>query len=168
MSTSKPASKASAAAETDAQGIDTRLVRKLADILKDTGLTEIEVAQGELKIRVSRGGFAAPAAPVTYAAAPVQAAAPAPGPSAEVPTAAIMAGEQVKSPMVGTIYLQPQPEAPSFVKVGDKVAEGQTLLIIEAMKTMNPVPAPRAGKVVAVLVGDGQAVEFGEPLVVIE
>jgi acetyl-CoA carboxylase biotin carboxyl carrier protein len=82
--------------------------------------------------------------------------------------AASAAGEQVKSPMVGTIYLQPQPEAPSFVKVGDKVAEGQTLLIIEAMKTMNPVPAPRAGKIVAVLVGDGQAVEFGEPLVVIE
>lgn len=153
----------------DAQGIDTRLVRKLADILSETGLTEIEVAQGELMIRVSRGATAAPAAPVAYAApppAPVAAAAPA---SAEAPAAAAApAGEQIKSPMVGTVYLQPQPEAPTFVKVGDKVTEGQTLLIIEAMKTMNPVPAPRAGRVAAVLVGDGQAVEFGEPLVVIE
>jgi len=108
---------------------------------------------------------------VTYHAAPAPAAASAAGPSAEVPSsapAAMPAGEQVTSPMVGTIYLQPQPEAPSFVKVGDKVAEGQTLLIIEAMKTMNPVPAPRAGRVAAILVGDGQAVEFGEPLVVIE
>ena len=170
MSSPKPAAKATAA-DVDAQGIDTKLVRKLADILSETGLTEIEVAQGELKIRVSRGGVAAPAAPVTYHAAPAPAAAPAPGPSAEVPAPAAAAaptGEQVKSPMVGTIYLQPQPEAPSFVKVGDKVTEGQTLLIIEAMKTMNPVPAPRAGKVLAILVGDGQAVEFGEPLVVIE
>ena len=120
-------------------------------------------------IRVSRGATAAPAAPVAYAApppAPVAAAAPA---SAEAPAAAAApAGEQIKSPMVGTVYLQPQPEAPTFVKVGDKVTEGQTLLIIEAMKTMNPVPAPRAGRVAAVLVGDGQAVEFGEPLVVIE
>ncbi len=170
MPNPKPAA-SKASADVDAQGIDTKLVRKLADILSETGLTEIEVAQGELKIRVSRGAVAAPAAPVTYHAAPAPAAAPAPGPSAEVPAPAAAAaptGEQVKSPMVGTIYLQPQPEAPSFVKVGDKVTEGQTLLIIEAMKTMNPVPAPRAGKVLAILVGDGQAVEFGEPLVVIE
>ncbi len=171
MRSPKPAAAKATAADIDAQGIDTKLVRKLADILSETGLTEIEVAQGELKIRVSRGGVAAPAAPVTYHAAPAPAAAPAAAPSAEVPSsapAAMPAGEQVKSPMVGTIYLQPQPEAPSFVKVGDKVTEGQTLLIIEAMKTMNPVPAPRAGKVAAILVGDGQAVEFGEPLVVIE
>ncbi len=175
MPSPKPAAAKATAPNTsgdiDAQGIDTKLVRKLADILSETGLTEIEVAQGELKIRVSRGSVAAPAAPVTYHAAPAAAVAHAPAPSAEVPAAsaaAMPAGEQIKSPMVGTIYLQPQPEAPSFVKVGDKVTEGQTLLIIEAMKTMNPVPAPRAGKVVAVLVGDGQAVEFGEPLVVIE
>ena len=171
MRSPKPAAAKATAADIDAQGIDTKLVRKLADILSETGLTEIEVAQGELKIRVSRGGVAAPAAPVTYHAAPAPAAAPAVAPSAEVPSSAptaVPAGEQVKSPMVGTIYLQPQPEAPSFVKVGDKVTEGQTLLIIEAMKTMNPVPAPRAGKVAAILVGDGQAVEFGEPLVVIE
>ena len=171
MRSPKPAAAKATAADIDAQGIDTKLVRKLADILSETGLTEIEVAQGELKIRVSRGGVAAPAAPVTYHAAPAPAAPPAAAPSAEVPSsapAAMPAGEQVKSPMVGTIYLQPQPEAPTFVKVGDKVTEGQTLLIIEAMKTMNPVPAPRGGKVAAILVGDGQAVEFGEPLVVIE
>ena len=171
MRSPKPAAAKATAADIDAQGIDTKLVRKLADILSETGLTEIEVAQGELKIRVSRGGVAAPAAPVTYHAAPAPAAAPAVAPSAEVPSSAptaVPAGEQVKSPMVGTIYLQPQPEAPSFVKVGDKGTEGQTLLSIEAMKTMNPVPAPRAGKVAAILVGDGQAVEFGEPLVVIE
>jgi acetyl-CoA carboxylase biotin carboxyl carrier protein len=167
MPPSKPAAP-KATSDIDAQGIDTKLVRKLADILSETGLTEIEVAQGELMIRVSRGATAAPAAPVNYvAAAPV--AAPAPVASAEAPAAAAApAGEQVKSPMVGTVYLQPQPEAPTFVKVGDKVTEGQTLLIIEAMKTMNPVPAPKAGRVAAVLVSDGQAVEFGEPLVVIE
>ena len=79
-----------------------------------------------------------------------------------------MRGDAVKSPMVGTVYLQPQPGSPSFVKPGDKVKEGQTLLIIEAMKTMNPIPAPRAGTVVEILVGDAQPVEFGEPLVVIE
>ena len=171
MRSPKPAAAKATAADIDAQGIDTKLVRKLADILSETGLTEIEVAQGELKIRVSRGGVAAPAAPVTYHAAPAPVAAPVAAPSAEAHSpapAATPAGEQVRSPMVGTIYLQPQPEAPTFVKVGDKVTEGQTLLIIEAMKTMNPVPAPRGGKVAAILVGDGQAVEFGEPLVVIE
>lgn len=165
MPSSKPAAP-KATPDIDAQGIDTTLVRKLADILSETGLTEIEVAQGELMIRVSRGATAAVAAPVAYAA-PAHAVAAAPAPAAEAPAAA-PAGEQVKSPMVGTVYLQPQPEAPTFVKVGDKVTEGQTLLIIEAMKTMNPVPAPKAGRVAAVLVGDGQAVEFGEPLVIIE
>ena len=98
-----------------------------------------------------------PAAPVEAPPAPV-AATPAP----------VRAGDLVKSPMVGTVYLQPQPGADSFVKVGDTVSQGQTLMIIEAMKTMNPVPAPRAGKVVEVLVGDGQPVEFGEPLIVLE
>lgn len=167
MPPSKPTAP-KAASDIDAQGIDTKLVRKLADILSETGLTEIEVAQGELMIRVSRGATAAPAAPVSYVA-PAAVAAPAPvAAAAEAPAAAAPAGEQVKSPMVGTVYLQPQPEAPTFVKIGDKVTEGQTLLIIEAMKTMNPVPAPKAGRVAAVLVSDGQAVEFGEPLVVIE
>ena len=149
--------------------IDPKLVRKLADILTDTGLTEIEVEQGGLKIRVARQLTMA-AAPVTYQA-PV-AAAPAPTAAAVPAASAIEAeaprGQAVKSPMVGTVYLRPSPEAEAFVKVGDKVAAGQTLLIVEAMKTMNPIPAPAAGVVLEVLVSDAQPVEFGEPLVVIE
>ena len=156
-----------------ADPIDARLVRKLADILTDTGLSEIEVEHGDLKIRVAKApatvAYAAAPAP-TYAPAPVAApTAAASAVSAEAPAAAARAaGDQVKSPMVGTVYLQPQPDAPAFVKVGDTVSAGQTLMIIEAMKTMNPVPAPRAGKVVEILVGDAQPVEFGEPLVIIE
>ncbi|MDB5429346.1 MAG: acetyl-CoA carboxylase, biotin carboxyl carrier protein [Caulobacter sp.] len=168
-----PEPKAPAPKAAVADAIDARLVRKLADILADTGLTEIEVEQGELRIRVARE--------ITYAAAPQQvnyAPAHAPAPAAPAPAAApaadaapaapVYKGDVVKSPMVGTVYLQPQPGADSFVKVGDTVAAGQTLLIIEAMKTMNPIPAPRAGKVVELLVADSTPVEFGEPLVVIE
>jgi acetyl-CoA carboxylase biotin carboxyl carrier protein len=171
MASPKPTPAKPAAA--DSQVIDTKLVRNLADILRDTGLTEIEVQHGELKVRVSRGATAAPvAAPVAYAAPATAQAAVAPVADAPAPAApaapAAAAGEAVKSPMVGTIYLQPQPEAPRFIKVGDTVKEGQTLLIIEAMKTMNPIPATRAGTVTRILVADGQAVEFGEPLVVIE
>nr|WP_249138145.1 acetyl-CoA carboxylase biotin carboxyl carrier protein [Caulobacter sp. S6] len=151
--------------------IDPRLVRKLADILTDTGLTEIEVEQGGLKIRVARE-ISVAAAPAHYVAAPAPMAAPAAAPVAAAPAAAPAAeperGEQVKSPMVGTVYLQPQPGAASFIKVGDQVSAGQTLLIIEAMKTMNPIPAPRAGTVLKILVEDAQPVEFGEALVVIE
>ena len=157
-----------------ADPIDARLVRKLADILTDTGLTEIEVEHSGLKIRVARTLTAAPAQYVQQApmaAAPVQAApaaaAPA-GAAAEAPAATRAAGDVVKSPMVGTVYMQSAPEAPPFVKVGDTVSAGQTLMIIEAMKTMNPIPATKAGKVVEILVGDGDPVEFGEPLVVIE
>ena len=152
-------------------GIDTRLVRKLADILADTGLTEIEVEQGDLKIRVARE-ITVSAAPVTYAAAPAPAPAPAaatPAPPAAAPAeAAPQRGEAVKSPMVGTVYMQPQPGSPPFIKVGDQVSAGQTLLIIEAMKTMNPIPAAAAGTILQILVEDGQPVEFGEPLVIIE
>ena len=175
MSANKDAAEPAEKPKAAADPIDTRLVRRLADILKDTGLSQIEVERGDLKIRVVRELTAAPtqvyaAAPQVVAAAPavapvaapVQAAAPAP--AAPAPRA----GDLVKSPMVGTVYLQPQPGSPSFVKPGDTVTEGQTLLIIEAMKTMNPVPAPRAGKVLELLVGDGQPVEFGEPLIVIE
>ena len=150
-----------------AEQIDARLVRRLAGILNDTGLSEIEVEHGGLRIRVARTlpaaapvAFAAPApAPAAPQAAPAEPSAPA--------AAAPAAGDAVKSPMVGTIYLQPQPDAPSFVKVGDTVSEGQTLMIVEAMKTMNPIPAPRAGKVLEVLVANGQPVEFGEPLAII-
>jgi len=163
-----------APAPKDATGsIDPKLVRKLADILTDTGLTEIEVEQGGLKIRVAReiAVAAAPAhyvaAPAPIAAAPVHPAppaAPAPAPVAAEPER----GEQIKSPMVGTVYLQPQPGAAPFIKVGDQVSAGQTLLIIEAMKTMNPIPAPKGGTVLKILVDDAQPVEFGEPLVVVE
>ena len=150
--------------------IDTRLVRKLAAILTDTGLSEIEVERGDLKIRVVRNISAAPQA-VAYAPAPVAAAPPA-APAADAApvttTEALPPGEMVKSPMVGTAYLSPQPGAANFVKVGDKVTAGQTLLIIEAMKTMNPIPAAKAGTVRAIMVGDSTPVEFGEPLMVIE
>jgi acetyl-CoA carboxylase biotin carboxyl carrier protein len=158
----------------DPQGgaIDPKLVRKLADILADTGLTEIEVEQGGMKIRVARQVSVA-SAPATYTA-PVASAAPAPvstpaaSPAAPAAEAAAPRGQEVKSPMVGTVYLKPSPDAANFIKVGDKVAAGQTLLIVEAMKTMNPIPAPAAGVVLAVLVDDAQPVEFGEPLVIIE
>ncbi|HEY2660970.1 MAG TPA: acetyl-CoA carboxylase biotin carboxyl carrier protein [Caulobacteraceae bacterium] len=161
-----------APASKDASGsIDPKLVRKLADILTDTGLTEIEVEQGGLRIRVARELTAA-AAPIHYATAPTPVAAPvAPAPMAAAPAPAAVEperGEQIKSPMVGTIYLQAQPGTPPFIKVGDQVSVGQTLLIIEAMKTMNPIPATKAGTVLKILVDDAQPVEFGEPLVVIE
>ena len=166
-----------AAAESgDPQAIDTRVVRKLADILKDTGLTEIEVESGGLKIRVAREvtvqHMAAPmthqvaAAPMAAAPAPVAAAAPVA--EAAAPAAPAHNGETIKSPMVGTIYLQATPGSDPFIKVGQTVTQGQTLLIVEAMKTMNPIPAPKAGKIVEILVSDAQPVEFGEPLVIIE
>jgi acetyl-CoA carboxylase biotin carboxyl carrier protein len=146
---------------------DARLARELANVLNDTGLTEIEIERGDLRVRVVR---APPAAPVAVALPPAALAPPPPAPAAApVPAAAPPppAGDVVKSPMVGTVYRQPQPGAPAFIKVGDRVAEGQTLLLIEAMKTMNPIAAPRAGVIVEVLVLDGQPVEYGEPLVVI-
>ena len=155
------------------EAIDTRLVRRLADILKDTDLSEIEVERHGLRIRVAREMTVA-APPQAYApAAPAPQYAPQPAAAAPVaapvapPVASAPEGEQVKSPMVGTVYLQPTPGSPSFVKVGDTVSEGQTLLIVEAMKTMNPIAAPRAGTVKALLVVDGQPVEYGEPLVVL-
>jgi acetyl-CoA carboxylase biotin carboxyl carrier protein len=147
--------------------VDIEVVRKLADLLNETGLGEIEVERGDLRVRVARSvgyeGYPMVAAPP---AAP--AAAPAPAAAAPAPTAAQHKGDVVKSPMVGTAYLQPNPGADSFVRPGAQVSAGQTLLIIEAMKTMNPVPAPRAGRVVEILVEDGQPVEFGQALVVIE
>jgi acetyl-CoA carboxylase biotin carboxyl carrier protein len=158
--------------ESPSDPIDTRLVKTLADILKSTDLSEIEVERGDLRIRVARGTL-------TAAVAPQMIAAPAPAPVAPAPAAAAAAspapaaaperkGDLVKSPMVGTIYMQAQPGTPAFVKVGDSVAEGQTLMIVEAMKTMNPIPAPRAGVVAEILVEDSQPVEYGAPLVVLE
>jgi acetyl-CoA carboxylase biotin carboxyl carrier protein len=142
-------------------------VRELAEILNETGLTEIELEREGLRIRVAKTAGAAVVqayAPPPPAAALVTSA---PAPAASETPPAPPAGETVTSPMVGTVYLQPQPGAPAFVKVGDQVSFGQTLLLIEAMKTMNPIPAPKAGTVVELLVDDAQPVEFGEPLAVI-
>lgn len=146
--------------------IDSALVRELAELLAETNLTEIEVADGERKIRVARGG--APMAPVAYAPAPMAAAPAAAAPAAAAPEAApAMDGKAVKSPMVGTVYLAAEPGAPDFAPVGKVVKAGDTLLIVEAMKVMNPITAPASGTVKAVLVENGQPVEFDQPLVVI-
>jgi len=141
--------------------IDPELIRALAKLLEETGLGEIEFAEGDRRIRVARPVAAAATTVITPAAAPAAAAAAA-AEAGGVPANA------VTSPMVGTVYLAGEPGAPSFVKVGDRVREGQTLLIIEAMKVMNPIRAPRAGSVTRILVTNGAPVEYGEPLLVIE
>ena len=148
--------------------VDTALVRELAEMLGDTGLTEIEVEDGERKIRVSRGGGVAMAAAPAPVAAPAPAAptAAAPVPESAAAPEADTAGA-IKSPMVGTVYLASEPGAANFVKVGDSVTEGQTLLIVEAMKVMNPITADKAGTVKAILVENAQPVEFDQPLVII-
>lgn len=140
-------------------------IRELAAILDQTGLTEIEIEKSDVRVRVARTVAAGPAVAYAPASMPAPAAnKPAPAPAAiEGPPAGA-----VTSPMVGTIYLCPSPGADPFVKAGDKVAQGQTLMIVEAMKTMNPIAAPKAGTVRQILVRDAQPVEFGEPLVVIE
>ena len=149
--------------------IDSKLVRELAELLGETGLSEIEVEDGDRKIRVARQISAAPVAQVAVpAAAPVTAAAPAAAPAAAAEPAAPSLANAVKSPMVGTTYLAPEPGAAPFVSIGTAVKIGDPLLIIEAMKVMNPITAERAGKVTAILVEDGQPVEFDQPLVVIE
>ncbi len=148
--------------------IDVELVRKLADLLTETGLTEIEVEGGGFRVKVARGLSVTDVESIQAlpAAAP-QALIGGPAPAAAAP-AAQPRGEVVKSPMVGTVYLQSGAGADPFVSIGAQVTAGQTLMIIDAMKTMNPIPAPRAGKVIEILVDDEQPVEFGEPLVVIE
>ncbi len=151
-------------------GIDQALIRDLANILKDTDLTEIEVEQEDLRIRVSRAGttqyIQAPIAPPAYAAAPIAAA---PVAAAAAPAAATRnPANTVSAPMVGTAYMAPAPGSRAFIELGATVKEGQTLLIIEAMKTMNQIPSPKSGKVTEILVEDGSPVEYGQPLVVIE
>lgn len=148
-------------------GIDQQMIRDLAGILNDTNLTEIEVELGDMKVRVSRQSQAvhAVAAPAPYAP-PAPAAAPAPVAAASA--AADVNKNAVSSPMVGTAYMSPSPDSKPFIEVGQTVKEGQTLLIIEAMKTMNQIPSPRAGTVKAILFEDAQPVEYGMPLVVIE
>jgi acetyl-CoA carboxylase biotin carboxyl carrier protein len=143
--------------------IDQAVIRDLAAILKETDLTEIEVEQGELRIRVSRAGTAAAPAQVQHYAAPPAMAAP-----AAVPAAAAASVNAVPSPMVGTAYFAAAPGADPFVQVGSKVKEGQTILIIEAMKTMNQIASPRSGTVTAILIEDSSPVEYGELLMVIE
>jgi acetyl-CoA carboxylase biotin carboxyl carrier protein len=146
--------------------VDTSLVRELAELLGETGLTEIEVEDGTRKIRVSRGGGVAP---VQYQAAPA-ASAPAPAPAAAAAPAEPAAdahADAVKSPMVGTAYLSPEPGAPAFKAIGDKVSAGDTIIIVEAMKVMNPIVAPKGGTLAAMLVEDGTPIEFDQPLFVI-
>ena len=143
-------------------------IRQLAEILTDTGLSEIEVEQDGLKIRVAREVTAAIAAPPPQAApAPSPAPVSTPSPTVPDPTAGKSAGT-VNSPMVGTAYMAPSPEAAPFVQVGSKVKAGQAIMIIEAMKTMNQIPAPHGGTVTAILVSNGDPVEYDEPLMVIE
>ena len=150
-----------------AMRIDIDLVRQLAAVLDETQLTEVEVQDGERRVRVAREvtAVAVASAPVAAAAAPVAAA---PAPAAAPAAAPAPAANAVKSPMVGTAYLAAEPEKPPFVSIGSKVKPGDTLLIVEAMKTMNPILAPAAGTVTAVLVSNGQPVEYDQPLVVVE
>lgn len=143
---------------------DHALVRDLADLLDEKGLTEIEIERGEFRVRIARQtGGAGPA--MFHAAAP---AAAAPAPVAAASTDPADHPGVVASPMVGTAYLAPEPGAKPFVEVGASVRQGQTVLIVEAMKTMNAIPAPRAGTVREILVTDGQPVEFGEPLLIVD
>ena len=146
---------------TKANVLDKALVKDLADLLNETSLTEIELSDGTFKIRVARHGV--PAAHTVYAPTTVESTAPASsGPSAS-PSA--LPQDAMKSPMVGNVYLSPRPGAEPFVKVGDTVEKGQTLLIIEAMKVMNPIPSPVRGVVKAIFVQDSQPVEYNEPLI---
>ncbi|UUM30439.1 acetyl-CoA carboxylase biotin carboxyl carrier protein [Vibrio japonicus] len=154
--------------------MDIRKIKKLIELVEESGIAELEISEGEESVRISRNGPVAAPAPVQYAAAPVApapvaavapAAAPAP---AEAAAPAVPAGHQVLSPMVGTFYRSPSPDAKAFVEVGQSVKAGETLCIVEAMKMMNQIEADKSGVVTAILVEDGQAVEFDQPLVVIE
>lgn len=151
-------------------GLDAAWIRELAGILEETGLTEIEIEKDTVRLRVSRQGGIAPTVAMP---APVAAAAPAPSAAPAVASAPAAASSDdhpgtVRSPMVGTAYLSPSPGADQFIKEGGSVSEGQTIMIVEAMKTMNPIAAPRSGTVTKILVSDSQPVEFDEPLIIIE
>jgi acetyl-CoA carboxylase biotin carboxyl carrier protein len=164
---SSPAKTARAAAPKAETGqkIDAGLVRQIADMLSESDLTEIEVEKGDLRIRVSRQATLIAAGP-SYPQ-PQAFAAPAAAPAAPVAAAAPDHADSLKSPMVGTVYLRPSPDSKPFVEVGSLVASGQKVLLVEAMKTFNDIVAHRSGVVTAVLVEDGQPVEFGQPLLVI-
>ena len=159
----------------DHKDTDVEFIQALAAVLRESDLTEIEVSRQtgedqELNIRIARTVQAAPVAVTMPAAAPAIAA-PAAAPAAPAEAAAADPAQNpnaVTSPMVGTVYLSPEPTAAPFVKVGDQVSEGQTIIIVEAMKTMNQIPSPRAGTVKRILVEDKQSVEFGAPLIIVE
>ena len=148
--------------------VDTSLIETLAELLQRTGLTEIEISEGDARIRVVREQPTA-VAHVAHASRPAASAAPVA--VAAEPTAREMVESHpgaVRAPMVGTVYLTPEPGAPAFVSLGDEIREGQTLLIIEAMKVMNPIRAPRGGRLVQLLVNSGDPVEYGELLMIVE
>jgi acetyl-CoA carboxylase biotin carboxyl carrier protein len=147
--------------------VDRELIQELSKLLDETGLTEIEIEQEGTRIRVARGGFA----PATTVVVPAKGMASTPQPVGESAAASLDPAKHpgvVNSPMVGTAYGAPEPGAKPFIEIGSKVKAGDTLLIVEAMKTMNQIPAPRGGTVIQILFDDGQPVEFGEPLVIIE
>lgn len=152
--------------------IDPALVRELAQLLTDNELTEIEVQDGDRRIKVQREPApvvgAAPLAPALAASPALSAPAAHAKEDLAAPAQEEISGHTIKSPMVGTAYLSPEPGAAPFIKIGDTVNAGQTLMVVEAMKTFNPIPAPRAGKVTAILVTDAQPVEYGEALVILE
>ena len=152
--------------------MDIRKIKKLIELVEESGITELEVQEEEGTVRISRAAPAVAPAAIQYAAAPVApVAAPAAAPAAAAPAEAPVAevsGHQVRSPMVGTFYRSPSPEAKAFVDVGQTVKVGDALCIVEAMKMMNRIEADKAGVVKAILVNDGEAVEFDQPLIVIE
>ncbi|MDH5433366.1 MAG: acetyl-CoA carboxylase biotin carboxyl carrier protein [Gammaproteobacteria bacterium] len=148
--------------------MDIRKVKKLIELLEESGVAEIEIKEGEESVRISRATGAVAAAPIQYTAAPAPVAAPSAPAVAASPAAEAVSGHQVKSPMVGTFYRSPSPGSKSFVEVGDKVNVGDTLCIIEAMKMMNQIECDKAGTVKAILIEDGEPVEFDEPLFIVE
>ncbi|WP_318442424.1 acetyl-CoA carboxylase biotin carboxyl carrier protein [Photobacterium leiognathi] len=159
--------------------MDIRKIKKLIELVEESGIAELEISEGEESVRISRSVAPTAVMPQQYAAAPVAPAQPAVAQPVEAPvapvatapaaeTAAPVAGHSVLSPMVGTFYRSPSPEAKSFVEVGQSVNIGDTLCIVEAMKMMNQIQADKAGKVVAILAEDGDAIEFDQPLIIIE
>ncbi len=154
--------------------MDIRKVKKLIELLEESGIAEIEIKEGEESVRISRHGTLPPvAAPVQYSVAPAPlapppVAAPAAAPATPAPTAAARTENAVTAPMVGTYYASPSPGAKAFVEIGSEVKTGQTLCIIEAMKMMNQIESDRSGKVVAILASNGEPVEFGQPLFIVE
>jgi len=145
--------------------MDLRKLKKLIDLVQESGITELDITEGEERVRITRGGNPAAAAPAPEVIAPAPAAAPAAPPPAPAPS--VPEGHVIKSPMVGTFYRSPSPEAKSFVEVGQSINQGQAVCIIEAMKLMNEIESDAAGVIKAILVENGQPVEYGQPLFII-